>query len=329
MMNNFERVTAFVESSFLKPLLGNPDITDISFNGVEIYYETRKKGRRRWEEKVSIEQIGDFLRQIANFSEKQFSYMEPVLDVSFSKYRLNASFTSVTRVRDRKSYSFALRIGHEGSAINEDPTFFGGKSKSILLRALEHHESIVIAGETGSGKTELQKYLLLHLPQATRVIVIDNVEELELSRSDGDLDLTSWLVDEKNPHATFSALIKNALRNNPDYLLVAESRGKEMLDALSCVMSGHPIITTLHAKDLQAMPYRMARMAMMANESIKYEDVLGDIYHHFSLMVYLTKRTVEGEIKRRVETIGKLNEETRQIEVIYSAKRKGKVCPLS
>lgn len=99
-----------------------------------------------------------------------------------------------------------------------------------------------------------------------------------------------------------------------------------MLDALSCVMSGHPIITTLHAKDLSAMPYRMARMAMMANDSLKFEDLIGDIYHHFSLMVYLTKRFVDGEIVRRIETIGKLNEETQEIDIVYSAKRGVVLC---
>ncbi len=325
-MNHYERVTSYVEESFLKPLLEDPNITDISFNGVDIFYENRGKGRRKWTEKVTVEQIGDFLRQIANFSEKQFSYLEPILDVSFSRYRLNAMFLSVGRVRDHKVCTFSLRIGHDGTAVSDDDKFFGGKSRKILLKALANHESIVIAGETGAGKTELQKYLLLHLPPATRVIVIDNVEELELSRGDGDLDLTSWLVDEKNKATTFSSLIKNALRNNPDYLLVAESRGAEMLDALSCVMSGHPIITTLHAKDLSAMPYRMARMAMMANDSLRFEDLLGDIYHHFSLMVYLTKRFVDGEIVRRIEMIGKLNEQTQEIDVVYSAKRGAPLC---
>ena len=325
-MNHYERVTSYVEESFLKPLLEDPNITDISFNGVDIFYENRGKGRRKWTEKVTVDQIGDFLRQIANFSEKQFSYLEPILDVSFSRYRLNAMFLSVGRVRDHKVCTFSLRIGHDGTAVSDDDKFFGGKSRKILLKALANHESIVIAGETGAGKTELQKYLLLHLPPATRVIVIDNVEELELSRGDGDLDLTSWLVDEKNKATTFSSLIKNALRNNPDYLLVAESRGAEMLDALSCVMSGHPIITTLHAKDLSAMPYRMARMAMMANDSLRFEDLLGDIYHHFSLMVYLTKRFIDGEIVRRIEMIGKLNEQTQEIDVVYSAKRGASLC---
>lgn len=325
-MNHNERVTSYVEESFLKPLLEDPNITDISFNGVDIFYENRGKGRRKWTEKVTVDQISDFLRQIANFSEKQFSYLEPILDVSFSRYRLNATFLSVGRVRDKKVCTFSLRIGHDGTAVSDDDKFFGGRSRKILLKALANHESIVIAGETGAGKTELQKYLLLHLPPATRVIVIDNVEELELSRGDGDLDLTSWLVDEKNRLTTFSSLIKNALRNNPDYLLVAESRGAEMLDALSCVMSGHPIITTLHAKDLSAMPYRMARMAMMANDSLKFEDLIGDIYHHFSLMVYLTKRFVDGEIVRRIETIGKLNEETQEIDIVYSAKRGVALC---
>lgn len=317
MSQENSRLTSYLESSFLQPLLFEEGVTDISYNGVDLFYENSLRGRLKSSICPSKEEVGDFLRQIANFAEKQFCYTNPILDVSFSRYRLNATFLSLTRVKDEKSYSFSLRLSREGSVLTEDESFFGGESKKILLEALKRRESIVIGGETGAGKTELQKFLLLNLPPATRVIVIDNVEELELSRGDGSLDLTSWLVDERFPKSGFPDLIKNALRNNPDYLLVAESRGAEMLDALNCVMSGHPIITTMHAKDLNAMPYRMARMAMMAGPSLVYEDILGDIYHHFSYFVYLKKDASGGDIKRYIHEIGLLDEASRTVVPIY------------
>jgi hypothetical protein len=74
---------------------------------------------------------------------------------------------------------------------------------------------------------------------ASRVIVIDNVEELDLVKNP-KIDLSMWLVNESVKDASFSALIKNALRNNPDYIMVAEARGGEMLAALVSAMSGHP-----------------------------------------------------------------------------------------
>ena len=63
-------------------------------------------------------------------------------------------------------------------------SFFGENSKRILLKAIKNKQSIVIGGETGAGKTELQKYLLMRLEPSSRVIVIDNVEEFLKNRSE-------------------------------------------------------------------------------------------------------------------------------------------------
>ena len=317
-----ERIIKYVESSFLRPLLTKPGITDISFNGVAIFYEDRMRGRRKAEISTTNEAVGDFLRQISNFAEKQFTYLNPILDVSFGKYRLNASFFSIVRVGDKKAFSFSLRIGHKGSIIAEDVDFFPGNSKRLILEALAKRESIIIAGETGSGKTELQKFLLLRLPSCTRVINIDNVEELELTRDEEtNLDLTSWHVDEKNPQADFPTLIRNALRNNPDYLLVAEVRGAETYDALQAAMSGHPIITTIHAQDLESIPRRVARLAQMGGKNLVYEDLLGDVNRHFSLLIYLRKDLEGGEVRRYVEAVGRIDKKSGKVVPLYQARK--------
>lgn len=316
-MDNDEKLKEFLETSFISPLLEKEGITDISYNGEYIFYQSNKYGRRKSEIDVTPSQVASFLRQIANYSEKQFSFLDPILDVSFSRYRINATFLSLTRVRNKKSYSFSIRIAYEGSVLENDDSFFGGNSKRILLKAINNKQSIVIGGETGAGKTELQKYLLMRLEPSSRVIVIDNVEELEMVRADDNLDLTSWVVDERNKKASYASLIKNALRNNPDYLVLAESRGEEMLDALNCVMSGHPIITTMHAKDIKAMPYRMARMAMMGEKKLEYDDLLGDIYHHFSLFVYVKRELIDGQVRRFIEAIARPNEKKKTVEIVY------------
>lgn len=316
-MDNDEKLKEFLETSFISPLLEKEGVTDISYNGEYIFYQSNKFGRRKSEIDVTPSQVASFLRQIANYSEKQFSFLDPILDVSFSRYRINATFLSLTRVRNKKSYSFSIRIAYEGSVLENDDSFFGGNSKRILLKAIKNKQSIVIGGETGAGKTELQKYLLMRLEPSSRVIVIDNVEELEMVRADDNLDLTSWVVDERNKKASYASLIKNALRNNPDYLVLAESRGEEMLDALNCVMSGHPIITTMHAKDIKAMPYRMARMAMMGEKKLEYDDLLGDIYHHFSLFIYVKRELIDGQVRRFIEAIARPNEKKKTVEIVY------------
>ena len=315
---NKQRIIEYVESSFLQPLLQKQEITDISWNGTAFFYEDRSRGKRKAEIQATNEQVGDFLRHISNLAEKQFTYLNPNLDVSFGKYRLNAMFYSVVRVGDDKAYSFALRIGRKGSAISEDLDFFPGKSKRLILDSLAKRESIVIAGETGSGKTELQKYLLSRLPTATRVINIDNLEELELARDEeSNLDLTSWHAEEKNPQTTFAALIKASLRNNPDYLLVAEVRGEEMYDALQAVMSGHPLITTTHASCLENIPSRLTRLAQMGGKNLVYADLLADVKRHLDLLVFLKKDSEGGEINRYVEAVGRIDHKTGEIVELF------------
>lgn len=315
-----DRCSEFLEASFLAPLLKNGDTTDISYNGEDFFVMDNFRGRRKADLKISKEEVGDFLRQIANFSERQFSYLSPILDVSFSNYRLNATFLSTVRVKNEKSYSFSLRIGKQGSAVVGNESFFEGQSKQILLDLLKNGDSIIIGGDTGSGKTELQKYLLMNLAPATRVLVIDNVEELELCRDRDDIDMTTWLVDEKNPQSTFSSLIRNALRNNPDYIVLAESRGKEMMEAIHCAMSGHPLIITLHSFSLEQMPSRVARLAMQSNSNLVYSEILEDVRLCMQTYVFLEKEIQKGQVLRRISGIGRINKKG-EWQILYSREK--------
>ena len=319
-----DRLLTYIENSFLSPLLKDSEITDISYNGVSLFYVHNEQGRLKSNINVKTEEVIDFIRQIANFSEKQFSYTIPTLDVSIGKYRLNAVHPSIVRVDNDKSCSFAWRIGSKGSRIKEATDFISQECEKFLVNGLDNEESVVIAGPTGSGKTELQKYLLSKLRKNSRVIVIDNIQELENLRQYDDLDLTCWQISPNNPNASMEELIKNALRSNPDWLVVAEARGKEMNEVLTSVMTGHPIITTIHAKSLEAIPKRICRMIMSADTTQKYEDIFEDVFEHIKYYVYLNRKfTEDGKVLRFVESIGELQNDG-TMKMIFKRKKKWK-----
>ena len=315
-----DKLISYIENSFLSPLLIDKDITDISYNGVSFFYVHNEKGRLKSDIQVSNEEVMDFIRQIANFSEKQFSYTVPMLDVSIGRYRLNAVHSSIVRVENEKACSFAIRIGSKETRIKYDSDFLPKEGEALLVGCLNKGESIVIAGPTGSGKTELQKYLLSKLRKNSRVIVIDNIQELENLRQYEDLDLTSWQVSPNNTNASIQELIKNALRSNPDWLVVAESRGKEMNEALNSVMTGHPIITTIHAKSLEAIPKRICRMVMQADTTQKYDDIYDDVFDHIKYYVYLNRNYDSEKVERYVESIGELQKDG-AMKIIYKRKK--------
>ena len=319
-----ERLLSYIENSFIGPLLKDPEITDVSYNGVSFFYVHNEKGRLKANIKASNEEVMNFIRQIANFSEKQFSYTIPSLDVSIGKYRLNAMHPSIVRVENDKSCSFALRISSKEFRIQPNSEFINEECEKFLVSCLENEKSIIIAGPTGSGKTELQKYLLSKLKKNTRVIVIDNVQELENLRQFDDLDLTSWQVSPNNPNASMEELIRNALRSNPDWLVVAEARGKEMSEVLTSVMTGHPIISTVHAYSLEAIPKRICRMIMEADPSEKYEYIFDDVFEHIKYYVYLNRKfDKEGKVHRFLESIGELQKDG-SMKVIYRKKKNEK-----
>lgn len=286
----------FIENSFLKHLLADKDITDISYNGESIYYQNNFLGRCKSKIEISQNEAKDFIRQIANLTEKQFSYQTPILNVSIGKYRINAVHNSIGIKNNVPCITFSIRIGSEELKILDDHEFLSEKVDSLLEVLIKNNVSIVIGGATGTGKTELQKYLINKIEGNQRIVIIDNVLELEQVKYENKADLTFWKYDDKETNITVKELIKNALRSYPDWLIVAEARGGEMENVLNSAMSGHPIITTIHSLNAKAMPNRITRMIMQEHKNSSYEEIMNDIKEHFRFYVFLrvTKKANEA-----------------------------------
>ena len=310
---NNQKALNFIEECYIKDLLSDPNITDVSFNGESLFYLDNFKGRQKSKIVFTNEMAKDFLRQLANLSEQQFSFSSPILDVSVGKYRINGVFHSIGRYENDKRCTFSIRVGSSEPKISNDSGFLSKKLISLFKTLLRNKISIVIAGSTGSGKTELQKYLISQLEENTRVIVVDNVLELDIVRDSTFLDLNIWQADESKANINVQSLVKNALRSNPDWLIVSEARGSEMIEVLNSSMTGHPIITTLHAFDVESIPTRAVRMVLMNEKKLDYDDVMNDFIHHIKIGVYL---------KRKIDKDGNV---TRYISDVVEFVNKGKV----
>ena len=299
----------YLYSSRLAPYFRKDNITDVSYNGVDVFYVDNNAGRNKSDIRLSEEEARDFLRQIANICEMQFSTTTPFLNLTIGNFRINAVHHSIGRVKDEQAVTFSIRIASSKIRIYEDLDFLTPEIKELFDILMASHQSIVIGGLPGTGKTELQKYLLTRLAKDQRVIVVDNVLELETLRDYVDYDLTTWQYNERNQNATLSIIIKEALRNMPDWLILAEGRGKEMLDILNSAVTGLPIITTLHSFDVNSIPVRMARLVMLNEENSRYENILNDIYYHFRFYVYLNWRIDDsGNVLRYVSEVAFFSE---------------------
>ena len=307
---NSERVVNYIENSFLRELILDENVTDISYNGYSIYYLDNLKGRRASKIKISNTDAKDFLRQVANLTEKQFSFQNPILDVSAGRYRLNAVHNSIGRNGEEEAVTFSIRLASIKPRITDDSDFLTDRLKLLFKTLIDYQIPIIIGGVTGTGKTEFQKYLISKMDNGVRVIVIDNVLELSRKNEDAGIDLNVWQADEKNVSISIQTLVKNSLRSNPDWLIVAESRGGEMLEILNSALTGHPIITTIHATDVESMPTRIARMVMMNDKKSEYKEVLQDVYSNFPVYVHL-KRKIDKHrhVQRFISAIAVIDNE--------------------
>ncbi|MFA5235603.1 MAG: ATPase, T2SS/T4P/T4SS family [Bacilli bacterium] len=317
-MSDHQRVLAYLENSFLKPLLVDPEVTDVSFNGLQLHYVHNHRGRQLSDIKTNEADVTNFVRQIANLTEQHFSYVNPILDVSVGPYRLNAVGPSIARLHYEKAITFSLRIGR--SRFDPNPIKFKPDPllDRLFHRLVDSGISMVIAGKTGSGKTEFQKYLISIMKPLSRVIVIDNVLELEGIAMGSGLDMNIWQVNDHLQGGDFSSLIANGLRSHPDWVIVAEARGVEMKEALTAAMTGHPIITTVHSLDVTTLPSRMARMVIAHQPALRYAETLADIKDHFPILIHLRKRyEPDGRCIREIDQMAEMRSASHKLKLIY------------
>ena len=243
-----QKIINIIEQSFLRELLSDTNITDISYNGKDLYYFSSLVGRKFYK-RIDDNEVAIFLRNIANHANERFSYSDTFLDISVDKYRLSAMHYAVSRFGYEQSYSFALRINHH--FLKSAQTYLNDQEEAVLKMIITEGKSLIISGTTGVGKTTLQKYLVTLLPPNTRVLVIDNVLELgEIHSLNETLDLTLWQTKTNN-ETEIKDFVQKALRFHPDYLIIAESRGSEMREILQGAISGHPNIVTIHAESAE------------------------------------------------------------------------------
>jgi len=155
-----------------------------------------------------------------------------------------------------------------------------------LLRLLARAQcSFLIAGRTNAGKTGLLEALANSWPGRPHTISIeDHTSEI------GIRDAALWTREMVRSPEEFGRVAREALRQSPDLLLPGEARGPEAGAILALAMSGHPVLTTLHAETASSAVWRFASYARQPGSYLyegRLEDALRDTCDAFQVVVRL------------------------------------------
>lgn len=257
---NERKLSAVISESFLEKYLGeNSTVTDISFNGTELRIQDNVKGRYKPKEQPTLEEVATLGKQIANIQGRQLTPSTPILDTEIGLLRTNF----IDQAISPSGTTFAIRISQPSLAMDSIASVSDKDVEKLLEVLMRARQNIVIAGKTGAGKTEIQKRLVGYMKDFDKITLIEDTMDSHIKELYPEKDINSWrtLTEETREHKiSTSLLVKAALRNNPDWTIIAESRGVEMDDILESAMTDHSIITTMHVKGAKMIPNRMIRM---------------------------------------------------------------------
>jgi pilus assembly protein CpaF len=176
---------------------------------------------------------------------------------------------------------------------------------TFLERSVRARKNVVISGGTGSGKTTLLNALSGAIPEAERIVTIEDAAELRLVQPHVvSLESRPANMEGKGAY-TIRDLLKNALRMRPDRILVGECRGGEALDMLQAMNTGHDgSMTTTHANSPREAVTRLETLGLMSGLDLPVAAIRAQIASSVHVVVQQS-RMADGS--RRVVSIAEVS----------------------
>lgn len=173
-------------------------------------------------------------------------------------------------------------------------------SHAALLRdAVANHQSFLIVGGTGSGKTTLMNTALALMDPHERLFVIESVQELRVQAENQIL-----LECDEEQGITARRAVRTAMRYAPKRIVVGELRGAEAYDWLDAANTGHPgSAATIHANGANAALSRLENLLLMADMGVPYEPLRQRIAETVQWLFYI-ERSGAG---RRLTQVSRLH----------------------
>lgn len=284
------------------PYIKDPDVTDVDYNGQDLWVTDvhNRKIKAKTDTPITQTFIERFVRSVANAKSFDFNQRHPVMEAETKDLRISvvhkSRAVSGTSICIRKTPPFK-RITERSSI---ETNYATREIVSFLANCIKAHMNIIVAGQPRAGKTELAKFLGCYIPDSERVITIEDVMEWRFKQLKPKADCIEIQTDDV---FTYTDAIIASLKQNPNWIMIAETRGEEVASLINGFSTGVNGITTLHTDDVRKIPQRMLNMV---NETNVEKRMLSNIYEFVDvgLLVAIRKNEETGERYRVIDQLG-------------------------
>lgn len=283
----------------LWPYVEDDEITDIDFNGRDLWISNTANERIRVEDHgITREFIEKFSHYIANNVSRAFNKVENLLEADTDTLRISivheSSAISGRSVCIRKTLP-TVRMTRE-SMLKDG--YCSRNILELLTNCVKARMNFVFCGEPGVGKTEGIKFFSRYIPAHERVITIEDTPELHYREINPDKDCVELMVSEG---FSYTKAIKTSLRQNPKWLMLSEARSVEVKYLLESFSTGIRGFTTIHTDDARKIPDRILNMLENRTDADRMEN---DIYMFIDVGVLIRKKQMEdGKIRRYIDQV--------------------------
>lgn len=253
----------------LDELLKDDSVTEIMINGPDCIFIERDGRVSRLEKKFESERrLEDIIQRVVGQAGREVNQANPIVDTRLADgSRVNVVLPPVSLVgpvvtirKFSKTPMTIEKLIQYGSLTREI-----AEKLEMLVRA---KYNIFISGGTGSGKTTFLNALSNFIPKDERIITIEDSAELQIVGIENLVAMESRNANTSGVGAiTIRDLIKSSLRMRPERIIVGEVRGREALDMLQAMNTGHDgSLSTGHANSTRDMLSRLETMVLQGSD---------------------------------------------------------------
>lgn len=279
---------AFRRLDILQELVDDPEVTEIMINGKDHIFVERHGRITQWDHGFEgEEQLEDLIQQIVSRINRVVNVSHPIVDarladgsrvhVVLPPVALDGPVVTIRKFPEPITAQKLISLG----SLSEEAAEFLQK----LVRA---GYNLFISGGTGSGKTTFLNAMSGFIPETERVITIEDSAELQICQIPNLVRLETRNANGEGEGAIeISDLIRAALRMRPDRLVIGEVRGKECLDMLQALNTGHAgSLSTGHGNSPKDMLSRLETMTLMGAD-IPLAAVRSQIASAIDILIHL------------------------------------------
>lgn len=291
----------------VEPLMHDPFIEDIGCSGIGIpvYVVHTKFGSIQTDLVFEDEdRLKNLVVKLAERANKYVSYADPLLDGTLPDgSRVNASLTQDVTT---KGPTFSIRKFQEVPFSAIDLIDLGTANYDLMAYmwlAMQHQKSMLIIGGTATGKTTFLNSIVTFIPPEEKIVSIEDTRELQLPHENWIPSITRTGVgtDAEEQEISMYELLRESFRQNPDYVVVGEVRGKEASVLFQGMASGHPSLSTMHASAPSDVVSRLTTPPI---------DLSPSLVETLDMIVSMKHAGEYGENARRVKAVYEIEDIT-------------------